>query len=65
MAVPKTKTSQARRNSRASANVRIKSPTLSECSHCHEPKPGHVVCPSCGYYNGKPVVVKKEKKAAN
>lgn len=61
MAVPKNKVSQARRNSRASANVRIENPTLSECSHCHEPKLGHIVCPSCGYYNGRPVVVKKQK----
>lgn len=63
MAVPKRKTSQARRNSRASANKHLTKPTLAECSHCHELKLSHVVCPKCGYYNGQQVIVKKEKKA--
>ncbi len=64
MAVPKRKVSQARRNSRAAANVNLKNPALAECSHCHELKPSHVVCPKCGYYDGQPVVIKKEKKKA-
>lgn len=63
MAVPKRKTSQARRNSRAAANQNLTSPALAECSHCHELKLSHKVCPKCGYYNGQQVVVKKEKKA--
>ena len=28
-------------------------PTLEECSHCHEMKLPHHVCPNCGYYNGR------------
>jgi len=63
MAVPKRKTSQARRNSRSSANQNLTKPTLAECSHCHELKQSHIVCPVCGYYNGEQVIVKKEKKA--
>ena len=26
---------------------------LSECPHCHEPKPPHRVCTNCGYYRGR------------
>lgn len=63
MAVPKRKTSQQRRNTRSSANQHLVTPTLAECSHCHELKTSHMVCPSCGYYNGEQIVVKKEKKA--
>ena len=28
-------------------------PTLEECTHCHEMKLPHHVCPNCGYYNGR------------
>ncbi len=62
MAVPKRKTSQARRNSRSAANMNLSAPQLAECPHCHELKTSHMVCPKCGYYNGEQVIVKKEKK---
>ena len=45
MAVPKRKTSKARRDQRRVA-----------CPQCHEPKMPHHVCPECGYYDGKEVV---------
>lgn len=60
MAVPKSKTSKARRNSRA-ANWKISAPQLSECPQCHELKKSHIACAKCGYYNGKQVVAIKEK----
>lgn len=28
--------------------------TLGECPQCHELKRPHQVCPSCGYYKGRP-----------
>ena len=52
MAVPKGKTSKQRKRTRA-ANWKMSAPNLSECSHCHEKKPNHRVCPKCGYYDGK------------
>lgn len=64
MAVPKTKVSKARRNSRNSANFKASVPTLVECPECHALKQPHKVCPQCGYYNGKKVV-ETEKKAEN
>jgi large subunit ribosomal protein L32 len=34
---------------------------LSVCPQCHEPKLPHFVCPSCGTYRGRKVVVKEEE----
>lgn len=61
MAVPKNKISKQRSNKRY-ANWKIKAPNLSECPQCKELIAGHVACSNCGYYNGKQVVVKKEKE---
>jgi large subunit ribosomal protein L32 len=37
---------------------------LSACTNCKKPVISHRVCPFCGFYGGKPVIVKvvKEKK---
>ena len=56
MAVPKRKTSKARRDKRKSANMKMKAPGLSICPQCHEPKLPHRVCPNCNYYDGSNVV---------
>ncbi|MDI9493258.1 MAG: 50S ribosomal protein L32 [Bacillota bacterium] len=56
MAVPKRRTSSARRNKRRSANMKMSAPALSICSKCHEPKLPHRVCPNCNHYDGKEVV---------
>lgn len=61
MIEPKKKVSKARRNKRHSANSFATAPTLVECSHCHEMKESHKVCPKCGYYNGKAVKAKVEE----
>ena len=62
MAVPKGKTSKARKRSRA-ANWKLSKPNLVECPHCHELKKPHQVCVNCGYYDNEEVVSKVEKKA--
>lgn len=56
MAVPKRKTSKARKRKRESANMRMEAPNLSVCPQCHEPKRPHRVCSSCGFYNKKEVL---------
>lgn len=58
MAVPKRKTSKARRDKRR-ANWKLTAPNLVECPQCHEKKMPHHVCTECGHYNGK-LVVKAE-----
>ena len=66
MAVPKRKTSKARRDSRRAGNFNLTAPQLNECPQCHALVPSHTVCKTCGYYDGKQVVdmEKKEKKNA-
>lgn len=63
MAVPKRKTSKARRDTRRAANWKLSIPGIVECPQCHDPKLAHRVCKKCGYYSGKLVVkVADEKK---
>ncbi len=57
MAVPKRKTSKARRDKRRASNIKMTAPNLVECPQCHEPKLPHHVCKECGYYKGKEVIV--------
>ena len=63
MAVPKHKVSKQRGNKRFASNYKVAAPTLVECPQCHELKVPHKVCAKCGYYDGKLVVDKSEKKA--
>lgn len=62
MAVPKKKTSKARRNTRRSANFKINAPDLVECKNCHARILSHRVCPKCGFYDGKKAIIIEEKK---
>lgn len=59
MAVPKRKTSRARRDSRRATHAGS-APSMVECTHCHSPKLPHRVCPNCGMYNGRQVVKVEE-----
>lgn len=56
MAVPKRKTSKARRDRRRTSKSRLVIPNIIECPQCHESKLSHRVCPACGYYDGKEVI---------
>lgn len=55
MAVPKRKTSKARRNKRR-ANWKMTAPNLSNCTKCGEPVMPHRACKNCGTYKNKVVV---------
>jgi large subunit ribosomal protein L32 len=61
MAVPKKKTSKARRDKRR-ANWKLVAPTMGECSRCHATKLPHQACPHCGYYKGRQVIKVEAKK---
>jgi large subunit ribosomal protein L32 len=58
MAVPKQKQSHSRTNKRRSQHKAAR-PTVSECPQCHAPRVPHRVCPECGYYAGRQVVVER------
>ncbi|MCL2082194.1 MAG: 50S ribosomal protein L32 [Oscillospiraceae bacterium] len=63
MAVPKRRTSKQRRKLRRSNVWRLVPPNLISCPKCGELKLSHRVCKACGTYDGREVIVKKEKKA--
>ena len=56
MAVPKRKTSKARRDKRRTNVWKLATPNLVKCSQCGELKLAHRMCKNCGYYNGREVV---------
>lgn len=60
MAVPKRKTSKARKNKRRS-HLKLSAPSLTRCSRCHQYKPPHTVCSNCGYYGGREVIKVEEE----
>ena len=60
MAVPKRKTSKARRNSRRSSVWKLDAPALSRCSNCGELTAPHRVCKNCGFYKGVQVIKVEE-----
>lgn len=55
MAVPKKKTSRARRNGRR-AHHALKGPKLVPCPNCGSPHLPHRVCTECGNYKGRTVI---------
>lgn len=59
MAVPKRKTSKARRDKRRSNVWKLKEPNYSKCTQCGELKLPHEVCPNCGYYKGEQIIKKE------
>ncbi len=58
MAVPKQRQSHSRTNKRRSQH-KIEQPHLRHCPRCHEPRLPHRVCPNCGTYAGREVVVRR------
>ncbi len=59
MANPKKKKSKSRTRMRRSRFYKPDKINLIECPHCHELIVPHRVCPYCGYYKGKEVIVKE------
>lgn len=54
-ALPKRKTSHARKSSRRSQD-RARFGSIVLCSHCRRPQLTHRACRHCGYYAGREVV---------
>ncbi len=53
MAVPKRKTSKARRDKRRSAVWKLNAPALSRCDNCGELKASHKVCKKLWILQGR------------
>lgn len=56
MAVPKRKTSKARRDKRRSSHWKLDAPNLAKCAKCGELRLPHRVCKACGTYNGREII---------
>lgn len=65
MAVPKRKTSKARRDSRRANSFKLEAPNLSACPSCGALKAPHTVCKACGKYDGEQVIDMDKKEKAN
>lgn len=55
MAVPKQRTSKAKRDKRRSHDALV-APARSVCPQCNAPKQPHRICPTCGSYKGRTVI---------
>jgi large subunit ribosomal protein L32 len=55
MAVPKQKTSKAKRDKRRSHDG-LSAPATSTCPQCGAPKAPHRVCAACGSYKGRTIL---------
>lgn len=60
MAVPFRRTSKTRKRMRRT-HFKLEEKGLVKCPNCGEMIISHRVCPNCGYYDGKAVIVKKAK----
>lgn len=61
MALPKRRHSRQRQAKRRTHD-RLILPTLSPCPKCGTMRLSHHVCPSCGDYKGRTMVIVGEKK---
>jgi large subunit ribosomal protein L32 len=61
MAVPRVNTSKARTRRRQSIHMKLVAPSLVECSTCGNKILLHRVCPKCGFYRGKQIIVPESK----
>jgi large subunit ribosomal protein L32 len=61
MAVPKRKTSKARRDSRHSTRF-IRPQAITACDNCSKPIVPHCACEGCGFYKGAKVLRTKVER---
>ncbi|VAX19002.1 hypothetical protein MNBD_NITROSPINAE04-597 [hydrothermal vent metagenome] len=59
MAVPKKRTSRAKKGSRR-AHDSLRAPAVSTCPECGAAVSPHKVCPECGKFKGKEVIKVEE-----
>lgn len=57
MPVPKQKQGRIRTHTRRSANMKISAAARTTCPRCGAVKLPHHVCPSCGFYKDREVIV--------
>jgi len=60
-ALPKQRISRHRQGNRR-RHIFLTTPELTTCPNCRELRRTHHVCPSCGYYRGRQVLVIEERR---
>jgi len=60
-ALPKQRISRHRQGNRRRHDF-ITAPVLVDCKSCRQPKLPHHVCPNCGMYRGRQVIVIEERR---
>ncbi|MBN2251532.1 MAG: 50S ribosomal protein L32 [Candidatus Altiarchaeota archaeon] len=60
MAVPKKKISKTRSRKRKAQTMRLRVPTMIECSNCGNRVLRHRVCTKCGFYRGRQILEPEE-----
>jgi len=55
MAHPKRRQSKAR-SAKRRTHYKASAPTVATCPNCGSAKQPHVVCTTCGYYNGRKII---------
>jgi large subunit ribosomal protein L32 len=63
-ALPKQRISRHRQGNRR-RHIFLKTPELVTCQTCRELHRAHHVCPNCGYYRGRQVIVIEERTRAS
>jgi large subunit ribosomal protein L32 len=63
-ALPKQRISRHRQGNRR-RHIFLKTPELVPCRNCRELKRAHHVCPNCGVYRGRQVIVIEERRRAS
>ncbi|OGH39353.1 MAG: 50S ribosomal protein L32 [Candidatus Levybacteria bacterium RIFCSPLOWO2_01_FULL_38_21] len=58
---PKRRHSRQRKGKRR-AGIALRIPSSIICSNCRNTIIPHTLCEKCGYYKGKAVIIRKEKK---
>jgi large subunit ribosomal protein L32 len=61
MAQPKRRTSKSKKRKRRTHHS-LTSPNLIQCSNCGVFIMPHRICPECGYYKGREIVVIEEEE---
>ena len=64
MAVPKRRTTRAKRDQRRAQHDRVAAPNVNPCPNCGEMMKPHRVCAACGHYKGRKIVETADAEAA-
>lgn len=62
MVVPAKRLSRARSRKRRYQKEKIRKIQLQPCKNCGTLVLAHRICPECGYYKGKQIIISKTKR---